>query len=103
MGFFFFFSEYKILLLKDIALSKIMGFGEVFGTETQFDLTCATLQAQLSNLRNLTGRYFSPLLTPMITHSSGPISECSPNPYQNTKFIRSTKAVITPGLSQHKN
>lgn len=38
-----------------MALSKNMEFGEVFGTEPRFDLTCATLQAQISNLRNLTG------------------------------------------------
>lgn len=56
-----------------MALSKNMGFGEIFGTEPHFDLTCSTLQAQISNLRNLTGRYFSPLLTPIITHSSEPM------------------------------
>lgn len=75
----------------------------MFGTEPQFDLTCATLQAQISSLRNLTGRYLTPflLLTHLITHSGELISECSPNRHQNTKIVRSTKAMITAELNQH--
>lgn len=99
----FFCTECKIWLLKDMALSKNIGFGEMIDAEPQFDLSCATSQVQISNLRNLTGRYFSSLLTHVIAHSYEPISECSPNPHQNTEFVRSTKAVITPGLNQHKD
>jgi len=52
----------KIVILKDTALNKTSVFCEMFGTKPQFDLTCATLQAQVSNLRNLMGRYLA-LLT----------------------------------------
>lgn len=77
----------------------------MFGTDPQFALTCATLQAQISDLRHLMGRYLTPslLLTHLIMHSSALIPECSPNLHQNTKFVRSTKAMMTAGLNQHQN